>query len=281
MVGTTLDANHHYSCDLTSATGTCVTIRYYYYVSGTNYSYINLTNGETVEDALYKMTGNGDAVTKARNTGYVLNQNDSTIKGVIENWFKTNLTNEIDNTKVNYQQYLEDTVFCNDRSLKNVDSIGSWSFDGDMTGGLKFGTWHDYSEQWYSTENIPNLICPNETDQFKVSNEKAPLKYPVGMLDYNEVILAGVAGNTIANNKIYYLYTANSYFLISPSSYISNARGYRVYSLGYIGSIEVDSSSQVRPVVSLKLGTEFLPDGDGTPTNPYIVNTGNGNSSQS
>ena len=40
---------------------------------------------------------------------------------------------------------------------------------------------------------------------------------------------------------------------------------------GRLGNYSVISSGGIRPVVSLKPGTEFLDDGDGTATSPYVV----------
>jgi len=44
-----------------------------------------------------------------------------------------------------------------------------------------------------------------------------------------------------------------------------------VSSNGYLSSDYVDSAYGLRPVVSLKLGTEFEDGGDGTTTKPYVV----------
>ena len=48
-----------------------------------------------------------------------VNVNDSTIKTEIESWFEKNL--------LNYEKYLEDTIFCNDRSIYE---LGGWNQDG-------------------------------------------------------------------------------------------------------------------------------------------------------
>ena len=56
----------------------------------------------------------------------VSNENNSTIKTYIDDWYKNNM--------LNYTNYLEDTVWCNDRSISelngwNKDSSGSLYFD--------------------------------------------------------------------------------------------------------------------------------------------------------
>ena len=271
---TTKDATHHYSCG-TASTSSCVSVRYYYY----NNYYITLTGGDTIEDALYKMTGNGSSTTKAKNASYVLNTTDSKAKTEIENWFKTNLTNEVDASKKNYQEYLEDTVYCNNRSYKTVTGSNptyeqsGWNPNGgDITKHLYFGTWNRFkNSNWYSTTNVPSMECENVTDQFSVSNQEAKLKYPVGLLTADEIILAGAAGNSSANNSTYYLYTGGNYWPLSPSGFnYYYAYEFYVYN-GYISNVSVIDSYGLRPVVSLKLGTEFEDGGEGTTLKPYVV----------
>ena len=53
----------------------------------------------------------------------------------------------------------------------------------------------------------------------------------------------------------------NSYY---SKMYYFNTDGFLTYSSNI-------SSESLRPVVSLKLGTEFIEGGTGTPTNPYVV----------
>ncbi len=276
---TTPDTTHHYSCNATTSDATCTSLRYVYYVSGTTKYYITLTNEDTIEDALYKMTGTGSTTTKAKNASYVLNRTDSKAKTEIENWFKTNLTNEEDASKTNYQEYLEDTIYCNDRSYKETGSSNTYNQSGwNPNGGslstyLYFGTRNRFNNSnWYSTINIPSMECENVTDRFSVSNQEAKLKYPVGLLTADEIILAGAAGNSTTSNTSYYLYTGNFYWSLSPGSFSSSRAGeFTVGSGGGLTDYYVYNTVGLRPVVSLKLGTEFEDGGEGTGTNPYVV----------
>ncbi len=281
---TSINSTHHYTCNLTTSSGTCATVRYYY-VSGSNYAYIELTGGETIEDALYKMTGNGTDAVKEKNSSYVLNANDSTIKSVLENWFKTNLTNEVDNTKMNYVDYLEDTIFCDNRSFRSNGSYGTYEKsgwnpnNGSLSVSLQFDIFNRTSNNnWYSTTNAPSLVCQNETDQFMVNNNKAKLDYPVGFLTADEVILAGASGNsTYTNNRNYYLYTAGSYWTMTPTmgqGVGASGEGANVMSVLHNGGMQpanVVATDGARPVISLKPGIKFENRGNGTPTNPYVV----------
>ena len=276
------DASHHYSCDLTDPAGSCETVRYYYYVSGTSYYHIKLTGGEKIEDAIYKMTGNGSSEVKARaiNQNYELNTTNSTIKTAIDTWYQNNLTS--------YTNYLEDTVYCNDRSFQengnNTLLKSGWNPNADNTtdnGGLKThiffnGRTRWVNSSWYSTTNVPVFTCPKEEDRFTVSSEKGngKLTYPIGLLTTDEFILAGEAGNSNTSNKTCYLYTRNDYWGLSPS--IFSVGKAREFSMNITGSLSsggsVNTTYGVRPVVSLKPRTEFVDGGEGTKTNPYVVN---------
>jgi hypothetical protein len=275
-VNKTLDSTHHYTCAVANGS-TCTSVRYYHVYNNSHYYYVTLSNGETIEDALYKLTGDGTPETKQRNAGYKINTTNSNAKTIIENWFKTNLTNEVNTSQINYQEYLEDTEWCNDRSSISSGSGSRYSWGGwNPNGGelnryLMFGNDGLKFANYYSTTSVPILHCPNKTDQFSVGNPDAKLKYPIGLLTTDEEMLAGHSGNTSTILKSYYLYTGGDYFLFSPST-MSNYS-----SISIIGSYGGPSSSVpniwwgIRPAVSLKLGVEFEEGGDGTPTNPYKV----------
>lgn len=276
-VSMTLDANHHYTCNQDTLTGVCTEVYYYFSNNNQVYMYVSLTDGEKIEDALYKMTGNGNIETKERNNGYLLNQNDSTIKSVVDEWFETNLTNEKDSTKTDYRPYLEDTIFCSDRSFQTVGNnlfINSgWNpYGGILTNNIMFGAANRAYNNWHSTTNVPSLTCPNETDRFMVSSSIAHLKYPVGLLTADEIVLAGASGEELIENNKYYLYTGGTYWSMSPYIFHNFASGsYAVDSSGYLDFYFINSSFGVRPVISLKRGINFVEDGNGTSTNPYVV----------
>ncbi len=276
---TTLDATHHYTCDSVGIT-TCTTVRFYY---ASNY-YIKLTNGDTIEDALYKMTGNGSEQVKNKNIGYKLNNTDSTIKTALETWFRKYLTNEENGNNLNYQQYLEDTIFCGDRSFKltgdNSYANSGWNPNGgDLTKSIYFAPWNKYNNN-YSTTVVPSVSCPNETDQFSVHNIKAKLNYPVGLLTADEIIMAGARGLSLDSGGVglsenseenhYYLNNDDLWWTISASTNNTVFYVFMDYDFNGGGSAP-NTTSGVRPVVSLKHDTEFAVGGDGTATNPYIV----------
>ena len=237
--GTYPDSTHHYICD-----SDCTKVRYYYYIS----NYILLENGETVEDALYKMYGYGTAATKAKaiNANYTLNKYDSAIKGYLENWYKKNL--------VNYSSYIDSgVIYCNERSIKDLNG---WDPNG-TTMDYELYLYHNHVKNY---ANMGNLICQNVTDRFSVENPNAKLSYPVGLITFPESELS----------QYEYLKTSNPYWHGTPYSLDSNgnAKMFMTNSYSYTDN-DVNSSVGVRPVITLKYGVTVR--GSGTYTNPFIV----------
>ena len=224
--------NNHYTCMTTGTT--CSSIYYVYYTDSTDAYYITLTEGKTVNDALNEMLYADD-----------VNTNDSAIKKYIDNWYINNLKT--------YKDYLEDTVFCNDRGILNLNG---WNPNGGSTStSLEFKN--------YSTSK-ESLVCANETDRFSVNNPKAQLKYPIGLLSVPEISLAGYGSNHYFNNGQYV-------WLASPSYFSGDrARGGEVVAEGWIGSVGVSYSSGVRPSVSIQPGTSFS-SGNGSYTSPFVI----------
>ena len=225
---------HHYTC-LSSGT-TCSSVYYVYYISNGTSFYITLTGGKSVNDALNEMLYADD-----------VNTNDSTIKKYIDNWYENNI-------KDKYEDKLEDTVFCNDRSMSNESSNG-WNPSGGST-----STFLQFEKD--STSN-QSLLCANETDRFSVNNPKAQLKYPIGLLSEPELSLAGYGGSHYFNNG-QYVYLASPYFFDYCYAYVMG-----VDTSGW-DTVVVDYSRGVRPSVSLKPKTYFS-SGDGSFTKPFVI----------
>ena len=227
--------NNHYTCMTTGTT--CSSIYYVYYTNSSSAYYITLTNGKSVNDALSEMLYADD-----------VNKDDSTIKKYIDNWYINNLKT--------YKDYLEDTVFCNDRSMSNESSNG-WNPNGGSTStSLQFKN--------YSTSN-QSLTCTNENDKFTVesSNGNGALTYPIGLLSVPELSLAGYGSSHYFNNGEYDWLASPYYFSYGSA----NVRG--VIASGWVNEL-VDGLRGVRPSVSIKPGTSFS-SGDGSFTNPFVI----------
>ena len=225
--------NNHYTCMTTGTT--CSSIYYVYYTDSTDAYYITLTGGKSVNDALNEMLYADD-----------VNKNDSTIKAYIDSWYENNI-------KGKYEDKLEDTVFCNDRRILNLN--GWNSNGGDATQYLQF----------YDTSN-KSLVCANETDSFSMSNPKAQLSYPIGLLSVPELSLA----NYQSYGSSHYFNNKQLVWLASPDYfYRSSAVVGGLSGSGWRGNI-VGNSRGVRPSVSLKPKTYFS-SGDGSFTSPFVI----------
>ena len=214
------------------------------------------------------------------------NINDSVIKTYIDNWYNQNF----DTTTT---AKLEDTVFCNDRSTKAYDTntIGDSKFSRFGTGGYNLAsTLYSASHRvsYLSKSPNPSLVCQNANDKFTVDtkNGNGVLTYPVGLITLDEVVLAGF--NTYYSNTgdykdtTNYLYTNSVYWTLTPVVMCDNYNSLLYNPGAYIGCVAdgishceatgySSSPIGVRPVVSLVNGTLVASTGDGTSTNPYVV----------
>ena len=230
------DGTHHYSCDLTSGSGTCSSVRYYYY---TDY-YITLTNGNKIEDAILKMQEN---------------INNSNAKTQIDNWYASNM-NSVTNK-------LEDTVWCNDRS---ISSKAGWDPNGNVTEDILY---HSTYDRIHNT-HIPSLTCSNKNDSFTVNSDAGNKKliYPVALLTSDEIVLAGGGEGSFSS---FYLNSGSNYWTFSPNRF-DYGISYE-FSTNISGSLGHDYSMNtygLRPAISIKPGL-FISSGDGTGSNPYKI----------
>ena len=231
---------HKYTC--LSSTNTCTSLYYAFMSYNGVMFYITLENGKSIDDALNEMLYNDN-----------VNIKDSTLKKEIDNWYENHL--------ISFNDKLEDTVFCNDRTI--VDKAG-W----DPNGG-------NITQQYlyfngYSNNNL-SLECKNKNDRFTISKSigNGNLKYPIGVITSSEMRLAGEFINT---NVIYttmspgYLHEYIDIGGELPPEETFCPKGVCViYRRGY-GSKDAGS----RPVISLKPSIKIT-GGDGSYVSPYIV----------
>ena len=174
-----------------------------------------------------------------------VNEYNSTIKGSIDAWYEMNM--------LPYDEYLEDTIFCNDRSMNNASTNG-WNPDGGMT---------NKQLQFIEYDETTDLSCSNITDKFSVSNDKAKLTYKVGLMSAPEM-------NLLNNSNIR---KAGEYYWLASTSSFGNYDAYVQYvaSLGDFSYNYVVYTNGTRPSVTLAPLTEYV-DGDGSMARPFIVN---------
>ena len=213
-------------------------------------------------NVVYKVTGYNNATTMivqpiSYSSNSLLsaqtNTTDSPIKAKLDSWYKSNL--------VNYTSYLADETFCNDRSIA---SGTGYKVDSP--------TYYGAYDRLVN-KRTPSLKCNQENDKFRVSSTNAKLDYSIGLIQADEVSLAGGVNDT--TNMNYYLYNSGYFWTLSPSYFnsdYSSAFVWRVMSSGSLRSwAYVTYSFGVRPVINLKANT-LITRGDGSSLNPFIVN---------
>ena len=186
---------------------------------------------------------------------------NSTIKTSIDNWYVSNL-------KTNYESYLSNEIFCNDRNRASSDV--SYYY---------YGTYN----RLFSNK-VPSLQCVQQSDRFTLK-ESGPssisgmagagnnkLDYPIGLLTADEASLAGNVYNI--NNNSSYLYTGQNYWTSSPELYggtrTKYAYGFTVSVNGAIYNGSMANTYGIRPVINLSTSVLYN-SGSGTESDPYTV----------
>ena len=208
------------------------------------------------------------------------NTTDSTIKGLIDTWYDTNIANE-------YRSKIANTIYCNDRTMGNSGTIDSTSY-GTLGYGTnntlyaaarRLGTGGPTGTTLSSANASPQYNCPNdERDGFtlKVASGGTEgygnnaLDYPVGLLTADEISYAGGAYGSGYNT--FFLYTGSDYWTMSPFNLVrSYTRGWLVSSGGSFGGNSVSGTSPgAFPVISIN-SSALVSSGDGHASTPYII----------
>ena len=199
------------------------------------------------------MYGNLGSVANARE-----NTTDSTIKTIIDNWYK-------DNLNTNYGKYLSTTaVYCNDRSTSNNENFGA-------------------STRIF-TNKAPSYDCATTEDKFTVdsSTGNGKLTYPIALMTADEVRFAGGVHGRNAPTWYYYNSANGSstgstlWWLLSPGAWNGNGIYASVFLMvgsdypGYLNYNAVYIAGGVRPAISLKSCIKYST-GNGSANNPYTI----------
>lgn len=199
----------------------------------------------------------------AKYVGYMYDENtvNSTIKGVIDTWFESNL--------VDYLPYLEDTPFYNERDYVEGDGFSIAYAPRVRIWGIGFTD--DFSN------TTIKLGATNKEDIFTIDNDNGngALTYPVGLITSDEVVLAGGRGEVVftsdkGENTLYYLYSSSWYWTMSPDRFDGRARVLNVNPVGWIRNDWAYYEGGVRPVISLQSTTSYI-NGNGSNSEPYII----------
>ncbi len=136
-----------------------------------------------------------------------LDYSSSNVKTKVESWYNTNLTD--------YQDYIDNTIFCNDTTNSN-------------------NIYGAYTRNF--TAHNPSSSCTNT------------LTAKVGILTADEIAYAG--GTSETENTDFYLYSAVNYWTMSPGKFDTNAYMIR-YSNDKIEIVKADEKSYIKPVITL------------------------------
>ena len=180
------------------------------------------------------------------------NQTDSPIKTKLDNWYQSNLTN--------YSSYIADETFCNDRSIMKGSGYK-----------IDIATYYQPYYRVIDNKNSSSLKCNQENDKFRVSNARAKLDYPIGLITRDEATLAGTVYNV--RNTNYYLYQPIVFYTLSPiyfSSLNSESVVWSIFSGSFTAMGNVSAGYSIRPVINLKSDV-IISKGDGSSINPFVV----------
>ena len=187
----------------------------------------------------------------------IKNENNSIVKTLIDDWYKTNLLEA-------YDSYIDDAGFCGDRSI----------YSGD---GIKIDKSTAFSSLWRRLNQIFQFKCSNMNNDLYTASESnignKSLTYPVGLVTYDELVLAGLNDQQL--NKLSYAYSSQNYWTMTPGSFSSTfgyAYAWRSDNPGFLSYRWVNMSNSVRPVINLKADVEIT-EGICTANDPYVIKT--------
>ena len=229
-------------------------------------SYVTYNNGQNNPAYIGYMYGDELNVSYEKTNANVV---ESNAKKELDNWYENNIVSN------NFDRYIADSGFCNDRSLASVESYPS-NGNGYL---LEDNDIRYAGYERYFIKGAPLVSCPNkDNDLFTTSlsniGNKA-LKYPVGLITMDELMLSGLANGY--KNDFTYTSSPNNYITISPSVISSHYK--YAYSFSYDSTnralnhwTPVFLNNYLRPVINLKANVEIT-GGIGTINDPYVIKT--------
>lgn len=233
-------STHHFTCKDPGKTS-CETVNYIYY-----YEY---NNGPQFGINSFVLSNGELNVTDLLDDIYE-NDSDSILKTYVEGWYKKEL--------LSYDQYIDDTIYCNDRSFATT---GTNSFNAS---GLNYnGGSPQKTADFNSKVNQTDLSCSRTEDKFSVSNNDAKLKYKVAVPTIPDMALMGNA-NARKAKVPYWTMTPNYFSELAAHMFFIDGNG------GAISQDRVNKKYGIVPVISLVSGLEYS-SGTGRTDDPYIV----------
>ncbi len=187
------------------------------------------------------------------------NRTSSDAKNNIDIWYESNIL------KNNFNKYISnESGFCGDRTIYD----GGNGIQVDKT--TYFGAYGKYFSGKYGFK------CANiERDLYTVSNAtigNKALKYPIGLITYDEMVYAGL--NYVEINRLSWIYSTNTFWSISPSLFFNSDKQALVFTQdnGKINGWGTSLSLGLRPVINLKSDVKIT-GGIGTSNDPFVIDT--------
>ena len=227
-------------------------------------------NGETSEDRIIGTSAYNENYNDNAYVGYMYgtpgsstyeethaNINDSTIKKYIDTWYENNLKN----TK--YEEYINDNLFCNDRTLDAGSGFGT------NTTGYRWANQSIFNSD-YSFSNVsftPFICSKNNSFSVEKTTGNGNLHYMIGLTTTPEIIMSGGTAGYVTKYYIYSgqtIWTMSAYYFNSYASVRTVLDGANAWFDSKVSNI-----NGVKPVINLK--SNSLVSGDGTINNPYTV----------
>ncbi|MBQ4263076.1 MAG: hypothetical protein IJB83_02375 [Bacilli bacterium] len=236
--------------------GTCPVTGTEVKINNSNYAFYGSINNEKYNEYIWE-DGTGESNAKTQ----------------IDAWYTSS-------GLVNYANQIANVPYCADKSNPTVPTTG------DYTAYTFYGAANRLTDITYTNDTLapkgevnPTYKCADIEDKHTVAGDSwggnGKLSKPIGLLTADEVAFAGgrcyqVYGSS--DNTTYYLYTSAVYWTISPFYWTgSRALSFFVASPGYLSGYRVSDTHGLVPAVSLKAETMVNAQGDGTYTNPYVV----------
>ena len=193
---------------------------------------------------------NNDTVNLSERAFYVHSDGtDSDAKALLETWYRNRL-------KVNYDNYIVDSIFCNDTNMTNATTFAA-----------------DTRLRSYQ----PTLKCLNIADSYTKNIDKGngKLSEKVGTITGDEISVAG--GVYEKNGFTYFLFNESDIWTMTPSGYAESdnlVAIMAVYWDPYFTTLESHGggfgNAGLIPVINLKSDV-MITGGNGSEENPYVV----------
>ena len=216
------------------------------------------------------------------------NEENSYILDYLNNWYK--------DTLYSYDNYLADTIWCNDNKVVTDPAYNPISIDIGLNFG--YGDNNNYysafkrivgnvsnaSEDYTFTNISPSLKCQNDNDGGKLSkftandktNGNGNLKYKIGLLTADELAFSGLKVDK--ENNSYYLQENTGgygYWTMSPAYFFMGVPSLYIINNGLIVASRSNYNGAVRPAISLISQIGIL-SGNGTSESPYVISASTG-----